>query len=116
MTIAVTELLISGGPWTTQRLADQFVRVFKRDQREGYADGFYRLLREVGDGEELLVRINPDSDKPGVATLLSSPPSRHYCSAAPVTEERRRSRRNDRAQPGAGSRSSRRAAMQSPDT
>jgi ADP-ribosylglycohydrolase len=67
MTIAITELLISGGPWTAQRLADQFVRVFKRDQREGYADGFYRLLREVGDGEELLFRINPDSDRSGAA-------------------------------------------------
>ena len=67
MTIAITELLISGGPWTAQRLADQFVGVFKRDQREGYAGGFYRLLREVGDGEELLLRINPDSDKSGAA-------------------------------------------------
>ncbi|HEU4946957.1 MAG TPA: ADP-ribosylglycohydrolase family protein [Kribbella sp.] len=67
MTIAIAELLISGGSWTAQRLADQFVRVFHRDQREGYAGGFYRLLREVDDGDELLSRINPDSDKSGAA-------------------------------------------------
>jgi ADP-ribosyl-[dinitrogen reductase] hydrolase len=67
MTIAVAELLISGGPWTAKRLADQFVGVFKRDQREGYADGFYRLLREVGDGAEMLLRLNPDSDRSGAA-------------------------------------------------
>jgi ADP-ribosyl-[dinitrogen reductase] hydrolase len=67
MTLAITELLISGEPWTPQRLADRFVRVFHRDQREGYASRFYRLLREVGDGEELLSRINPDSDKSGAA-------------------------------------------------
>jgi ADP-ribosyl-[dinitrogen reductase] hydrolase len=67
MTIAIAELLISGGPWTAERLADQFVRVFHRDPREGYAGGFYRLLCEVRDGEELLSRINPGSDKSGAA-------------------------------------------------
>jgi ADP-ribosyl-[dinitrogen reductase] hydrolase len=67
MTLAITELLISGEPWTAQRLADAFVRVFHRDQREGYASRFYRLLYEVGDGEELLARINPNSDKSGAA-------------------------------------------------
>jgi len=67
MTIAIAELLISGGSWTTQRLADQFVRVFHRDQREGYAGRFYQLLRAVRDGKELLSRINPDSDKSGAA-------------------------------------------------
>jgi ADP-ribosyl-[dinitrogen reductase] hydrolase len=67
MTVAIAELLISGEPWTAQRLADQFVQVFHRDQREGYASRFYQLLCEVGDGEELLSRINPDSDKSGAA-------------------------------------------------
>lgn len=67
MTIAIAELLISDGPWTVERIAEHFVRVFHRDQREGYAGRFYQLLRAVRDGEELLSRIKPDSDKSGAA-------------------------------------------------
>ncbi|AHH99877.1 ADP-ribosylglycohydrolase family protein [Kutzneria albida] len=67
MTIAVAELLVFGEPWTAQRLAENFVRAFHRDPREGYASGFHRLLGEVSDGAELLRRIRPDSDKSGAA-------------------------------------------------
>lgn len=67
MTIAVAELLISGRPWTAQELADQFVRSFKRDPREGYARRFHALLSDVGDGEELLTRLDPRSDRSGAA-------------------------------------------------
>lgn len=67
MTLAVAELLVSGGPWTAQRLAEQFVRAFHRDRREGYAGRFYQLLCEVGDGAKLLSRINPRSEKSGAA-------------------------------------------------
>ncbi|WP_206686031.1 ADP-ribosylglycohydrolase family protein [Kribbella qitaiheensis] len=67
MTIAVAEHLISAEPWTGERLADRFVTAFRRDRREGYAGGFYRLLSEVQDGAELLARIDPSSDKSGAA-------------------------------------------------
>jgi len=67
MTIAVAEMLTSGEPWTTSALAGRFVRAFKRDPRRGYAGRFYRLLCEISDGEELLERIVPASDKSGAA-------------------------------------------------
>jgi ADP-ribosyl-[dinitrogen reductase] hydrolase len=67
MTLAIAEHLISGGPWTAERLAERFVSAFHRDRREGYAGAFHRLLSEVGDGAELLSRIDPRSDKSGAA-------------------------------------------------
>lgn len=67
MTIAIAEALVSGEPWTTRRLATRFVETFHRDRRVGYSSGFYRLLMEVGDGRELLARINPASDRSGAA-------------------------------------------------
>ena len=71
MTIAVAEHLISGEPWTGERLADRFVAAFHRDRRDGYAGGFHALLSEVRDGAELLARIDPRSDKSGAAMRVS---------------------------------------------
>lgn len=68
MTIAIAELLVFGAPWTADTLADAFVRVFRRDPREGHARGFHQLLTELGDGAEFPRRIRPDSDKSGAAT------------------------------------------------
>lgn len=67
MTLAVAELLVAGEPWTPPRLAAKFVEVFHRDQRAGYASGFYTLLTEVHTGEELLTRLRPHSTKSGAA-------------------------------------------------
>jgi ADP-ribosyl-[dinitrogen reductase] hydrolase len=67
MTLAIAELLADGAEWTPQALADKFVAVFKRDQRQGYAGGFYLFLCDVSDGTEFLRRIRPDSDKSGAA-------------------------------------------------
>ncbi|SDD70679.1 ADP-ribosylglycohydrolase family protein [Actinokineospora iranica] len=72
MSIAVAEVLVSGDPWTAPTLADAFVRVFHRDRREGYAAGFHGLLCQVRDGEELLRRLRPASDKSGAA-MRSAP-------------------------------------------
>lgn len=67
MSIAIGEAMIDEMPWEQPRLADRFVRAFKRDPRVGYARGFRRFLVEVKDGEEFLAKIRPDSDKSGGA-------------------------------------------------
>jgi ADP-ribosyl-[dinitrogen reductase] hydrolase len=67
MTLAIAELLIEGADWTPINIASKFVEVFKRDPREGYAQGFYNFLQSVKDGEDFLARIRPDSDKSGAA-------------------------------------------------
>jgi len=67
MSIAVTEALVSGEPWSRELLAERFVAAFKRDPREGYAGRFYQFLQEAPDGRAFLARIRPDSDKSGAA-------------------------------------------------
>ncbi|WP_433263238.1 ADP-ribosylglycohydrolase family protein [Actinosynnema sp. CS-041913] len=67
MTLALAELMVDGGPWTPEAIADRFVDAFHRDPRDGYARGFQAFLREVRTGEEFLARIRPDSDKSGAA-------------------------------------------------
>jgi ADP-ribosyl-[dinitrogen reductase] hydrolase len=66
MSIAVTEALLLGG-LTREHFADAFVAAFKRDQREGYAGGFYAFLCSVGNGSEFISKIKPFSDKSGAA-------------------------------------------------
>lgn len=67
MTIAVTELILSGEEWTSENLAAAFVRCFKRDERPGYAGRFYQFLQSVKDGAEFLALIKPNSEKSGGA-------------------------------------------------
>lgn len=67
MSIAIVETLVDGRDWSEIVLADAFVRCFKRDEREGYAGGFYKFLQSVATGKEFLDRISPDSDKSGAA-------------------------------------------------
>lgn len=67
MSLAIAEVIVSGKPWTAEILAHQFVEVFKRDPREGYATGFYNFLRHVQDGPQFLREIRPASDKSGAA-------------------------------------------------
>ena len=66
MTIAVTEVLLTRD-FTAQRFADAFVSCFKRDQRVGYAGGFYKFLCSVADGSDFIAQIKPFSDKSGGA-------------------------------------------------
>ncbi|HYE17928.1 MAG TPA: ADP-ribosylglycohydrolase family protein [Tepidisphaeraceae bacterium] len=67
MSIAVAEVLVEGLPWTPEVLAERFVTAFKRDPRNGYAQGFYHFLQSVTGGADFLARIKPDSDKSGGA-------------------------------------------------
>lgn len=67
MTLAIAEALLSDEEWTKERLASRFVDVFKRDERTGYAGGFYKILKKVTTGKELLETIGGTSDKSGGA-------------------------------------------------
>lgn len=67
MSIAVAELIVSRAPFTRENLADCFVQAFKRDERTGYAHGFYDFLLGVENGADFLARIRPSSDKNGGA-------------------------------------------------
>jgi ADP-ribosylglycohydrolase len=67
MSLAIAEAIIANDPWTSENLANRFVNVFKRDPREGYAQGFYHFLLDVSDGRDFIERIQPESDKSGAA-------------------------------------------------
>jgi len=67
MSIAIAEVIINDLPWTKEVLASSFVDAFKRDQREGYASGFYQFLCNINNGQEFLDRIRPNSDRSGSA-------------------------------------------------
>lgn len=64
MTLANAEVIVAGAV-TRENLADAYVRAFKRDERVGYAGGFYMFLRSVTTGSEFIARIKPFSDKSG---------------------------------------------------
>jgi len=67
MSLALAEAIVSGDPWTPETLAGRFVDAFRRDPREGYAQGFYHFLQSCENGQEFLARIRPTSDKSGAA-------------------------------------------------
>ena len=67
MSLALSELLISNSDWTALNIANQFVRCFKRDPRQGYSKGFYSLLTQVEDGQQLLDSIRAISTRNGAA-------------------------------------------------
>ncbi|MBR9703836.1 ADP-ribosylglycohydrolase family protein [Candidatus Pacearchaeota archaeon] len=71
MSLALCEMLVDGCDWTRLNLANKFVRVFKRDERNGYAGRFYDFLKSIESGEEFLKRMNPNSDKSGGAMRAS---------------------------------------------
>ena len=67
MSIAIAEVIAKGSSWTKEVLAESFVDSFKRDQRTGYAGGFYEFLCNIKDGQDFLEHIRPNSDKSGSA-------------------------------------------------
>jgi ADP-ribosylglycohydrolase len=71
MSLAIAEMLVEEREWTPLNLANKFVEVFKRDERPGYAGGFYKFLQSVNNGEEFLEKIIPKSDKSGGAMRAS---------------------------------------------
>lgn len=67
MSIAVSEALLSGDWFNERNYAKWFVDAFKRDPHRGYARGFKKLLSSVKNGDELLMRIAPASERGGAA-------------------------------------------------
>jgi ADP-ribosylglycohydrolase len=66
MSIANAEVILAG-TLSCEAFAQAYVDCFKRDQREGYASGFYNFLCSVKDGSEFLSLMKPTSDKSGSA-------------------------------------------------
>lgn len=67
MSIAISEWLLADGPWDLPAVARHCVAAYRRDPRAGYAKGLQSLLDQVGDGDELLARIRPNSARNGAA-------------------------------------------------
>ena len=67
MSIAVAELLADDIPFTSENLADYFLRAYKRDTTVGYAQGFQAFLDSISTKEEFLSQIKPDSERNGAA-------------------------------------------------
>ena len=67
MSLAIAEMICENLDWTPLNLANKYVEAFKRDERQGYAGGFYAFLKMVNDGQEFLDKIRPESDKSGAA-------------------------------------------------
>ena len=72
MSIALSEVLFQGGPYTRESFAEAFVSAFRRDPRKGYAGRFYDLLVTCETGADLLSKIHPDSIRNG-AMMRSVP-------------------------------------------
>jgi len=67
MSIAIAELIISGKEWTKENIANKFVEVFKRDERQGYSKDFYKFLKKINSGREFLEEITGSSNSNGAA-------------------------------------------------
>ncbi|MCJ8313237.1 MAG: ADP-ribosylglycohydrolase family protein [Saccharospirillaceae bacterium] len=67
MSIAIAQLLLSNSTWTQTQIAQAFIDCFQRDPRKGYSKGFYTLLSNVKNAEELIEVIRPNSERNGAA-------------------------------------------------
>ncbi len=71
MSLAIAETVLAcqtqGARWSASLLAENFVRAFHRDPREGYARNFFHFLQATKTGEDFLENIHPTSDKSGAA-------------------------------------------------
>lgn len=67
MTLALIELLLSEKEWNKENIADSFLNVFHRDQRPGYAKGFYNFLLNTKTAEDFNNKIINNSLRNGAA-------------------------------------------------
>lgn len=85
MSLAIAEAIVSGEPWTRERLADRFVEVFHRDPRTGYSSRFYDFLLKVQNGRQFLEEMEGKSDRSGAA--MRATPIGVYPTIAEVKEK-----------------------------
>lgn len=71
MTLAIAEALVEDDPFTPLSIAQRFVDCFHRDERRGYAGGFFKFLLDTKDGQTFLENIRPDSERSGAAMRAS---------------------------------------------
>ncbi len=68
MSLAIVEAMLDPSElWTAESIAERFVRVFKRDQRTGYSRRLYTILKQVESGNDLLAKIDGNSERSGAA-------------------------------------------------
>ena len=67
MTLALIELLLSEKEWNKENIADSFLNVFHRDQRPGYAKGFYNFLLNTKTAKDFNNKIINNSLRNGAA-------------------------------------------------
>lgn len=67
MSIAVCEVLLSGGAMGSDAFADAFVRCYRRDPRKGYAKGLQGLFDQSSSGQHFRSLIRPASRRNGAA-------------------------------------------------
>jgi len=72
MSLAIAEVLIDQEECTEIVFAEKFVECFKRDERKGYSQNFYKFLKSISNGKEFLEKISADSERNGAA-MRSAP-------------------------------------------
>ena len=69
MSLAIINLMLNykHQDWTKTLIAKEFLEVFNRDKRCGYAQGFYTFLSDTTDEFDFLNNIDPSSVRNGAA-------------------------------------------------
>jgi ADP-ribosylglycohydrolase len=71
MTLAIAELMCDGALWSAEVIADRFVEVYRRDERDGYSRTTRALLRESTSGAQLIAGVSPGKDHSGAAMRVA---------------------------------------------
>lgn len=67
MTIAIMEYMLDNDEPVSEKIADYFVKCYKRDKRYGYAKRFQSFLNIINDGADFLSKIESSSARNGAA-------------------------------------------------
>jgi ADP-ribosylglycohydrolase len=73
MSLAITELILSGEPISAHNIVTYFLRVFHRDNRPAYNKGFYDFLCKTQSAEAFLLNIQSKNRKTNGCVMRSVP-------------------------------------------